>query len=51
MRGGGIYMNGHRSICCNAPTDRDATGDVICIACGIIEDNYPKEETQENEEG
>jgi hypothetical protein len=30
-------MNG-RSKCCDAHTVRDDTGDIICTACGIIQE-------------
>jgi hypothetical protein len=44
-------MNGDRSPCCNALTDKDSTGDRICTACGTIIDNYPedKEDTHDGE--
>lgn len=35
-----------KSQCCDALIDKDATGDKICTVCGLIMDNYPKEETQ-----
>lgn len=37
-------MNGQLSTCCNAPLLQDETGDKICVACGLIEDNYPPKE-------
>jgi uncharacterized Zn finger protein (UPF0148 family) len=44
-------MNGN-STCCGAPTLKDSTGDVICMACGTIIDNYPpgKEDTDDGKE-
>ena len=36
-------MNG-KSKCCNAPTVKDATGDIICKSCGTIQNNNPKKE-------
>lgn len=41
----GDTMNG-KSDCCAAPTVKDSTGDVICTACGLIIDNYKKEDEQ-----
>jgi len=37
---------GTNSDCCKAPTVQDSTGDVICIVCGTIQDNYPDEEEE-----
>jgi len=42
-------MNG-KSECCGAPTLKDSTGDVICLACGIIQDNYPENKEAEVED-
>lgn len=42
-------MNG-KAECCGAPTLKDSTGDVICFACGIIQDNYPENKEAEVED-
>jgi hypothetical protein len=34
-------MANGKSDCCGAHTVKDSSGDVICIACGLIIDNYP----------
>lgn len=39
---------GGNSDCCGAPTVQDSTGDDICIVCGIIQDNYPKDKVKED---
>jgi hypothetical protein len=39
-------MNG-RSVCCNAHTIKDSTGDVVCTICGTIIDNYPEDKEDE----
>ena len=48
---GGVVMANGKSDCCDAHTVQDPTGDVICTACGLIIDNYKKEETENVEKG
>ena len=43
-------MSDKKSLCCDAPTVQDSTGDVICRVCGIIQDNYPKEKEEPDAE-
>ncbi len=33
-----------KSVCCDAPTLKEPTGDVVCVVCGEIVNPNPKED-------